>query len=106
MKKEVYKVDINSLETRPVIMYAEVVNNIEDFSAILTRLYKQEYALMEEMSYWEFEDEETEMYDNHLRIYALLAEYIDYAKQINYDDIIDKAYELSLEDISTTDETE
>lgn len=106
MKKEVYKVDINSLEARPVIMYAEVVNNIEDFSAILTRLYKQEYALMEEMSYWEFEDEETEMYDNHLRIYALLAEYIDYAKQINYDDIINKAYELFLEDTSTVDETE
>ena len=44
MKKEVYKVDINSLEARPVIMYAEVVNNIEDFSNILTRLYKQEYG--------------------------------------------------------------
>lgn len=106
MKKEVYKVDINSLEARPVIMYAEVVNNIEDFSTILTRLYKQEYALMEEMSYWEFDDGETEIYDNHLRIYALLAEYIDYAKQINYDDIIDKAYELFLEDISATDEVE
>lgn len=106
MKKEVYKVDINSLEARPAIMYAEVVNNIEDFSTILTRLYKQEYALMEEMSYWEFEGEETERYDNHLRIYALLAEYIDYAKQINYDDIIDKAHELFLEDISAADEVE
>lgn len=106
MKKEVYKVDINSLEARPIIMYADVVNNIEDFSTILTRLYKQEYALMDEMSYWEFEDEETEKYDNHLRIYTLLAEYIDYAKQVNYDDIIDKAYELFLEDTAVTDETE
>lgn len=106
MKKEVYKVDINSLEARPIIMYADVVNNIEEFNTILTRLYKQEYALMDEMSYWEFEDEETEKYDNHLRIYALLAEYIDYAKQVNYDDIIDKAYELFLEDIAVTDETE
>ena len=48
------------------------------------------------MSYWEFEDEETEMCDNHLRIYALLAEYIDYAKQINYDDIIDKPFKEEL----------
>lgn len=106
MKKEVYKVDINSLEARPIIMYADVVNNIEDFNNILVRLYKQEYALMDEMSYWEFENEEKEKYDNHLRIYALLAEYIDYAKQVNYDDIIDKAYELFLEDTAVTDEIE
>lgn len=106
MKKEVYKVDINSLEARPIIMYADVVNNIEDFNNILIRLYKQEYALMDEMSYWEFENEEKEKYDNHLRIYALLAEYIDYAKQVNYDDIIDKAYELFLEDTAVTDEVE
>lgn len=106
MKKEVYKVDINSLEARPIIMYADVVNNIEDFNNILIRLYKQEYALMDEMSYWEFENEEKEKYDNHLRIYALLAEYIDYAKQANYDDIIDKAYELFLEDTAVTDEVE
>ena len=30
----------------------------------------------------------------------------EYRKQINYDNIIDKAYELFLEDISTTDEVE
>lgn len=95
LKKEIYIPNLSKLERREVVMFEDVENDYDKFVHKLTFFYKQEYALMDNCSYWGFPNGKLvdEIFDNEIRIVALCSEYLDFAKQVDFNSIMATAKE-------------
>lgn len=108
LKKEIYIPDLSKIEQREIVMFKEIDNDYDKFVHKLTFFYKQEYALMDDCSYWGFPNGKfvDEIIDNEFRIVALCAEYLDFAKQIDFDSVIANAKEKYNSDCKRRDSQE
>ena len=52
LKKEIYTPDLSKLKQREIVMFKDVDHDYDKFVNKLTFFYKQEYALMDDCSYW------------------------------------------------------
>ena len=89
LKKEIYTPNLSKLEQREIVMFKDVDHDYDKFVNKLTFFYKQEYALMDDCSYWGFPNGKLvdEIFDNEIRIVALCSEYLDFAKQVDFESI-------------------
>ena len=89
LKKEIYTPDLSKLEQREIVMFKDIDHDYDKFVNKLTFFYKQEYALIDNCSYWGFPNGKLveEIFDNEIRIIALCSEYLDFAKQVDLESI-------------------
>ena len=89
LKKDIYTPDLSKIQQRKIVMFKDVDHDYDKFVNKLTFFYKQEYALMDDCSYWGFPNGKLvdEIFDNEIRIVALCSEYLDLAKQIDFESI-------------------
>lgn len=108
LKKEIFVPDLSKLNQREIVMFKDIDNDYLKFVNKLTFFYKQEYALMDDCSYWGFPNGKLvdEIFDNEFRIVALCSEYLDFAKQVDFNSIITTAKEKYTSDCERRDNQE
>ncbi len=106
LKHNIYIPDLSNIRQRDAVIYKDIDNNYSAFVKKLISLYKQEYALIDGRSYWDFPNgsEVDEIYDNTLRINILCSEYLNFAQQVDFKSIIAEAQKKYIDDCRRADD--